>query len=189
MPGKSRVQLLDEEDDIPPLVARESPRIPYPVGMGRKVTDYCLLGCTNEELAELIGVSLSTVESWLVADPHFRRAVLKGRKEADSRVARSLYHRAIGMSVPETKAFNIAGKVQTVEIKRHYPPSENAMALWLANRQPGKWKSKEANGSASVDLAKLVEESLKRVNQARASQPGDDAEPVQATVLQQDKGS
>lgn len=188
MPGKSWAQLDEEAEDFPPPMRARPALTRYSSAINKRVTDYCLLGCSNEELASILGVANATIDQWLVEQPSFARAVSRGRIEADSKVSRSLYKRAVGMSVPETKVFNTPRGLESIDIKRYYPPSETAGALWLANRQPGKWRSKEANGSAQVDLNKLVEESLKQVNKAKAGQPGDDAEQVQAVVLQQDKG-
>lgn len=183
MSGKSLAQQAEEAENFPAPIRDDVRNIRYSTAINRRVTDYCLLGCSNAELAPLLGVDETTIDLWLVEQPSFRRAVDRGRKEADSKVARSLYKRAVGMSVPETKVFNVAGKLQTVDIKRYYPPSETAGALWLANREPGKWKSKEANSKGGPDLAALVEESLRRVNQAKAAQPGDDAKIINADQL------
>src|ERR1044072_7968440 len=57
---------------------------------------FCILGATNEQLAELFEVSLSTVGAWLVQFPEFKQAVNQGRAVADADVAESLYSRATG---------------------------------------------------------------------------------------------
>jgi hypothetical protein len=58
--------------------------------------NYCLLGATNDELAEFFGVSPRTIDNWIAGHPEFETVVKDGRVVADARVARGLYARAIG---------------------------------------------------------------------------------------------
>ena len=57
---------------------------------------FCILGATNEQLAEFFDVALSTIGDWLVQFPEFKQAVNQGRAVADADVAESLYGRATG---------------------------------------------------------------------------------------------
>ena len=64
--------------------------------MCEQAHNYCLLGATNDELAEFFGVSSSTIDRWIAERADFGDAVRSGRVAADARVARGLYARAIG---------------------------------------------------------------------------------------------
>lgn len=120
--------------------------------------NYCLLGATNPRLAELFGVSVTTIEAWLRTHKDFSSAVMEGRDAADANVARSLYHRALGYTHPEEKIFNNAGEVIRVETVKHYPPDTNAANLWLMNRRPDLWRDrKELNVNHSGGVALLPE--------------------------------
>ena len=188
MPGKSRA--LQQEEDERALQgvgseARYSPRF------CPRATDACLLGATNDDLARVFGVSLSSIERWLVEFPRFKRAVSEGREMADERVARSLYKRATGMRVKKQKAFNVNGGLQTIEVKEELPPDVNAASLWLSNRQRGKWRAANAGSDAgpTFDLGSFVQQIGQAIVQAQA-RPGDDAKPVDIldTVSTEPKG-
>jgi hypothetical protein len=48
---------------------------------------FCLLGATNEDLAELFEVSRNTIGNWLTRYPEFKKAMQDGRDVADADVA------------------------------------------------------------------------------------------------------
>lgn len=56
----------------------------------------CLLGATNETLAEFFGVCPATLKKWMKKYPGFRESVRKGKLIADANVAGNLYKRAVG---------------------------------------------------------------------------------------------
>lgn len=60
--------------------------------------NYCLLGATNETLAQFFEVSATTIKKWIKKYPGFMESVRKGKKLADMQVARSLFRRAVGYS-------------------------------------------------------------------------------------------
>jgi len=64
--------------------------------------DYAFLGATDNQIAELMDVSSQTIEYWKRTKPEFRRMLDKGRRQANARVARSLYELAVGYSHPDT---------------------------------------------------------------------------------------
>lgn len=106
---------------------------------------HCLLGATNEELAALFDVSLSTVESWLRTSGPFVRAVREGRTDADAHVAKALYHRAIGAKIKATKIYPATESHNHLEITvvEEFPPDTKAAALWLNNRQGKRWRDRQ----------------------------------------------
>jgi len=111
-----------------------------------------LLGLTNKELAIAMGVSVATIENYLKNDPEFYAAVKRGKTDADSKVAQSMFKRAIGYSHPDTYITPNRVKVYTqdengknvlveertevlqIPIIKHYPPDTSAMIFWLVNR-------------------------------------------------------
>src|SRR6516162_867267 len=64
-----------------------------------------LLGCVDEDLARVFEVSRETIVHWFANKPGFAEAVKAGKDQADSRVVRALFQRAIGYDVTETKIF------------------------------------------------------------------------------------
>lgn len=110
-------------------------------------TDYCMLGATNAELAQLFDVSEATIYNWLGKNPRFAQAVRDGREVADAKVARSLYRRAIGYSHPEVHISNFQGEITQTPFTKHYPPDTAAAFIWLQNRKPDKWRRQQPLGS------------------------------------------
>lgn len=101
-----------------------------------------LLGLTDEELADVLGVVVKTLHNWRAAHPEFLHATIEGKQIADAEVAERLYQRAMGYSHPEEKVFNNGGEILRAETTKHYPPDTQAASLWLRNRQPEKWRDK-----------------------------------------------
>ncbi len=96
--------------------------------------DLCLLGATNEQMAEFFHVSKGTIGNWQKKHPEFADALKKGKMGANAKVARSLYERACGYSCPHTKVFCYEGKIITHTMTKHYPPDTNAAFIFLKNR-------------------------------------------------------
>jgi hypothetical protein len=158
--------------------AAKKPNNPLPVEAAKKalgrppvykpeydelVERLALLTMTDEEMASVIGVNVSTFKKWDVAHPSFRSARVAGRIEADAEVAQALKHRAKGYSHPAVKIFMPAGATSPVVVNytEHYPPDTNAAALWLSNRQGGKWKLKPGEEkSTDVGITIKVEGGL-----------------------------
>ncbi len=51
--------------------------------------NYCLLGATNEVLANFFDVASRTVDNWIATHPDFADAVYRGRAAADAVVVRA----------------------------------------------------------------------------------------------------
>ena len=105
--------------------------------------DRCMLGATNPELADFLGVDLETIKRWIREDDKFRTAVWEGRDGADARVAKSLYHRATGYSHPDTHTSSYLGDITETPITKHYPPDVTAATWWLKNRRPDLWRDRQ----------------------------------------------
>lgn len=117
----------------------------------------CLLGATDDRLADFFEVAESTLHLWKKENPEFSEAIKRGKDEADAKVAESLYNRALGYSHPEDKIFNVQGKggpePMIVPTIKHYPPDATSAIFWLKNRQKEKWRDKtevETNGSVTI---------------------------------------
>lgn len=155
MPGKSKAKLQAEQS-----AAEQGRNLEqaYSLAFNARATEYCMLGATNDELAGFFNVDVSTIQQWLVDKPLFRKAVNRGREEADAKVARSLYRRATGAKVKASKVFNHKGKPLVVDYIEEYPPDTNAAALWLSNRQRSKWRAANAGSDDKngFDLASFV---------------------------------
>ena len=116
----------------------------------------CLLGYTDEELADFFGVCTSTIDNWKNEYPDFMGSITAGKDPADGNVVNALYNRALGATTTEGYKEVIEGVV--VEEKtttKEYPPDTAACKLWLMNRQSKRWKEKhdvELNGKIEINI-------------------------------------
>jgi len=100
----------------------------------------CLLGATNQDLAERFEVSRTTIDNWLATIPDFSHAVTQGRQVADEAVVAALFARAVGMEHKSTKVFCRNGQPVTAEYMQYFPPDMRACMFWLRNRLPAQWR-------------------------------------------------
>lgn len=105
-------------------------------------------GLTDFEIADVLGVSVSTIYKWLTQYEDFAEALKIGKELPDERVKRSLFHRAVGYSFEAKKIFcNKDGDVTEVPYIEHVPPDTTAAIFWLKNRDAANWRESGSNGS------------------------------------------
>jgi hypothetical protein len=139
--------------------------------------NYCLLGATNAELAGFFGVSARTIDSWIAAQPEFAAAVKEGRVQADLRVARCLYERAVGYEQKVERTILHQGRERTLTDTVRHPPDTRACMFWLRNRQPQAWGGRPAAAQDNtIDLLAILDAAGERARKARGTPSG------QATV-------
>lgn len=102
-------------------------------------------GKTNEQMAEIIGVHVRTIENWQGKHPEFMWALKEAKQIADDLVEASLFSRAVGYSYKSVKIFSYEGDTFEHEYVEHHPPSEVACIFWLKNRQPDQWRADPKN--------------------------------------------
>jgi hypothetical protein len=130
---------------------RPSPFKPEYVEQAKKLC--AILGATDLEIADFFNVSLRTIANWQTQHPEFRDAIKLGKVEADHRVERSLYNRAVGYSYDAVKIFCGKDGVAKVEYREHMPPDTTACVFWLKNRRPEQWREKSDVASENVIYA------------------------------------
>ena len=104
---------------------------------------YALLGATDKQMAVFFEVTEKTLNNWKHDHLEFLQSITRGKGLADSKVAESLYRRALGYTHSENKIFQYKGKPIVVPTTKHYPPDTQAASLWLRNRQPDKWRDQK----------------------------------------------
>ena len=109
----------------------------------QKAADLCVSGATDQEVADLLKVSVRTLYRWQSEHPEFRQALKAGKELPDERVIRSLYHRAVGYTYPAVKIMQDKGRALIVPYMEHVPPDVTAMIFWLKNRRPGEWRDRQ----------------------------------------------
>jgi hypothetical protein len=126
--------------------------------MCEQAHNYCLLGATNDELADFFDGCPSTIDNWIARHAEFRDAVRRGRVVADSRVARGLYDRAIGYDRTVERSVVVGGEVRPITSTVHYPPNIQACMFWLRNRRRQTWGDRPNDPPANdvgADIALL----------------------------------
>jgi len=114
-----------------------------------------LLGATDADLARIFDVSESTINAWKREHVEFSEALKRGKDDADAKVAKSLYRRALGYShravkiVTVAQGNNMGSVVEEVPYTERYPPDTTAAIFWLKNRRPDQWRDKQEHDHTS----------------------------------------
>ncbi len=108
-------------------------------------------GATDAEIAEAFGISVRTLNRWKKDHDSFMAALTAGKDQADAKVERMLYERAVGYKYTEKETvleMDADGnrkplKVRTVE--KQCPPDVLAQMYWLNNRKSSYYKRNPEN--------------------------------------------
>ena len=123
-----------------------------------QATKLCQLGATDEEVAAFFDISARTLYRWQAEHPELCQALKIGKVEADERVKRSLYHRAVGYTFASEKVFQYQGVIVRADTTEHVPPDTTAAIFWLKNRDPENWRDvsrQEHTGNVTVVMQDL----------------------------------
>jgi hypothetical protein len=100
----------------------------------------CERGMTDIEVADMLGIGLATLYRWKAEHPAFSRVFKLGKAEADDRVERSLYNRAVGYDYVAEKPVMTRHGQKTMRYRAHVPPDTAAAVWYLKNRKPDRWR-------------------------------------------------
>ena len=116
----------------------------YKAEYAKQAAKLCAMGATDEELADFLEVNRSSIQRWRVSHPAFNKAMLDGKAQADDRVVRALYSKALGYEYQEavttTDADGVVSEIKTHS--KHQASDNTAMIFWLKNRLPEKWRDR-----------------------------------------------
>jgi hypothetical protein len=127
-----------------------------------RIRKLCLLGATNAEIAEVLGIGLSTFQRYLENDAALRDAITEGRIITDADVANSLRLRAMGCTVTERRT---DAEGQESVTSKELPPDTAAAFIWLKNRRPQDWRDRveSVHIEAKLDLVEYAKEYARRI--------------------------
>lgn len=116
-----------------------------------------LLGATDAQMADVMGVNVNTLAEWKRTQPGFYDAIMRGKMEADAEVAHSLYKNARGYDYEEERAFVIDGRIVKTTVKKHRVADSWAASKWLATRQRGLWTEiqKVETTQTNINISKV----------------------------------
>lgn len=120
-----------------------------------------ILGClrsghTEISIAKRIGVGKDTWFLYKKTRPEFFALIKEGGQDSTALVVNKLYQRATGYDYTETteevQKTSTGNKVLKRTTKKHVPSDVWAMSIILYNRDPSRWKNKQAiEHSGSID--------------------------------------
>lgn len=121
-------------------------------------------GLSDEQVAKNMGVSRSTLNDWIKRFPDISDAIKRNREIVIREVENALVKRARGFSyteeTKERKYNNRTGEfelVVTKSVQKTVPPDVGAIAFYLKNVAPDKWRDKQniELSSQQDDMAKM----------------------------------
>lgn len=131
----------------------------------RQAEKLCLLGATDQEIADFFEVDARTIYRWKHSHADFCQALIVGKEFLDDRVERSLYMRAVGYEQEEVKIFMPAGAPEPVyaPYRAKVAADVGAAKLWLTNRRGDIWRDKsEQDVNLKSNMAELLAEARAR---------------------------
>lgn len=146
----------------------------YAESFAKQAEKLCVLGATDQELADFFEVDVRTVYRWKHEYPEFCQSLKAGKDIADERVERSLYQRAIGYEQDDVKIFMPSGADEPVyaPFRAKIAPDVTAAIFWLKNRRSQEWRDGKnldhtsSDGSMTprtFDASKLSTEALREI--------------------------
>lgn len=130
----------------------------FPDQLREMATDHPSLGLTNQDIADLFGVSAHAIKSWIKKYEAFSEAVREVKDDRDRQVTESLFARAVGLSYDERKIVkNAKGQIIREEIiEKRVLPDTTAMIFWLKNRRPDLWADVQKHEFKGVTWLDIV---------------------------------
>lgn len=116
----------------------------YKKEYAKQVEKLAKLGATDQDIADFFEVSRQTIENWKAQHEEFFYTLKAGKEEADARVERSLYQRAVGYEQDAVKIFMPKDAVDPVyaPYRERIAPDTTACIFWLKNRKKEEWRDK-----------------------------------------------
>lgn len=106
----------------------------------QQVRMIAMKGATDDEIADVFGVSREAFQKWRRLYPSFEKALDEGRSVIDADVMFKLYQQTQGYHYTEQVA---AGKdAEVVEVERYSKPDTAAIKYWLQCRKPDQWSDR-----------------------------------------------
>lgn len=110
-------------------------------------------GLTLEQMAENLGVALSSLCEYKNQYPELSEALKNGREVIDVMVENALLKAALGYDYREEELNKITG--EPIELRKVAHPNTTALIFWLKNRKPREWRDKqelEHSGNVGVQI-------------------------------------
>ena len=119
--------------------------------------------CCDEAVANRLGVSLSTFYKYQNINPEFAEALKTARTRRIERIVDSIYRRAIGYTVKETREESQVdscrkGRANKVTTEKHIPGDVTAQIFLLKNELPDRFRDHHEFNVPDVTIRLTKEE-------------------------------
>ncbi|WP_461818267.1 helix-turn-helix domain-containing protein [Faecalimonas sp.] len=105
-----------------------------------KIEGWARDGLTDEQIAENMGVSRSTLNCWKDKYSDISDTLKRGKEVIDRQVENALLKRALGYRYDEITMEN---GIETKRVTKEVIPDTTAQIFWLKNRKPEEWRDKK----------------------------------------------
>lgn len=123
-------------------------------------------GLTNEQIAENMGIGLSTLYEWQNRYTEFSDALKVSKEIVDRHVENALLKRALGYTYEECTwepSRDTGEMILTKKIEKQVIPDTTAQIFWLKNRKPEDWRDKQQiEHSGEVNIAQTLKAAQER---------------------------
>lgn len=126
-------------------------------------------GLTNEQIALKMGITAKTLYEWQNKYGEICEAIKKGKAPVDMEVENALLKRARGYSYDETTVEYGLSETEVDEngnpkryiknvkvVKKEVLPDVGAIAFWLKNRRPDRWRDRREDASSTFDERPII---------------------------------
>lgn len=129
------------------------------------LTGWARNGLTDEQIANNIGISRSTLFEWRKNNQDISNALKKGKEVVDIEVENALLKRALGYTITlKEQKVDKDGCVHDLQKDVHIPADTTAQIFWLKNRMTRQWRDKVEVETNKEQLEK-VEELLSKIKE------------------------
>lgn len=120
-------------------------------------------GLTDEQIAQKMGISSSTLYAWKDKYPEISEALKEGKEIVDTKVENALLKRALGYEYLEesVEVITTRGKTErrVKQVTKAVLPDVTAQIFWLKNRRPDKFRDKpDLDGDMEDEKVTIVDD-------------------------------
>lgn len=111
-----------------------------------KIEGWARDGLTEEQIADNMGISRSTLSEWKNLYSDISDTLKRGKEVIDRQVENALLKRALGYEYEEVSEKYEQGILTERKVtKKQVAPDTTAQIFWLKNRKPIDWRDKRNN--------------------------------------------
>lgn len=119
-----------------------------------RLQDWARNGLTDKQIADNIGINVSTLYEWKKKYKELSDTLKKGKEVVDIQVENALLKKAIGGMYEERV---IKEGIEVQKVIKEIPPDTTALIFWLKNRRPDKWRNKIVDTELNEDETGVIE--------------------------------